>query len=143
MNKMTRLACPQRLCPLLTCLLLILWAPSTRSDPALLITVHDMLRQDAERAQQSLSLRSCSSQAVPGAASLPTAPGALELKAIYGRQSHLLAEVRHAEHSLVFQQGQPWPIGRHRDPRFRLHSISNRCIQLQEGERRHELCLEP
>ncbi|MGE8546416.1 hypothetical protein [Alcaligenes sp. Marseille-Q7550] len=123
-------------------LLPMLWPPQAQSDTALLITVHELLRMDAERARQNVSPRSC-----PGDAPLTSqgrsVDGGIELKAIYGRDKQLLAEVRLGERSLVYQQGQPWPIGRHRDRSMRLHSLSSRCIELQEGDQKHELCLEP
>src|SRR5690349_2312954 len=103
-----------RRCSAMIWLLPMLWPPQAQSDTALLITVHELLRMDAERARQNVSPRSC-----PGDASVTSqgrsVDGGIELKAIYGRDKQLLAEVRLGERSLVYQQGQPWPIGRHRD----------------------------
>lgn len=55
----------------------------------------------------------------------------LKLKAIYGRDTRLLAEVQLGQHVLVFQQGQLWPVGRERNQQIRLLSLDSRCIELE------------
>lgn len=53
------------------------------------------------------------------------------LKAIYGRDTRLLAEVQIGQRVLLFQQGQVWPVGRERDRQIRLLSLDSRCIELE------------
>lgn len=105
---------------------------------AMVTIVRAMLLLEAEQAWQNMS--SClktpeeqkgagQSDVAKNKSSKPTP--ALKLKAIYGRDTQLLAEVQHEQRLLLFQQGQLWPIGRERDRTMRLLSLSSRCIELE------------
>lgn len=100
--------------------------------------VREMLLLEAEQARQSMSSCLRSQEGQEGAGQLDVAriksstpSPALKLKAIYGRDTQLLAEVQHEQRLLVFQQGQRWPIGRERDQNIRLLSLNSRCVELE------------
>ncbi len=113
------------------------------ANETLVSLVRDMLLLEAEQALQNMS--SCTrsttrdegggtapNAAVPSKAATPVP--LLKLKAIYGRDTRLLAEVQQGQRLLVFQQGQLWPVGRDRDQHIRLLSLSSRCIELEVGQ---------
>ncbi|WP_404833230.1 hypothetical protein [Alcaligenes nematophilus] len=100
--------------------------------------VREMLLLEAEQARQNMSscLRTPQEQegaSQPDVAKIKSSKStpALKLKAIYGKDTQLLAEVQHEQRLLLFQQGQLWPIGRERDRSMRLLSLSSRCIELE------------
>lgn len=104
--------------------------------------VRDMLLLEAEQARQNMA--SCSrplegqegaglAQADVDKSRSSKAASGLKLKAVYGRDTRLLAEVQHGQRLLLFQQGQLWPIGRERDRQMRLLSLDSRCIELEIG----------
>lgn len=122
--------------------MLMLTTPAQATETVVSL-VRDMLLLEAEQARQNMSTctpattrgeESDTAQIAESPSKALTAMSSLELKAIYGRDTRLLAEVRQGQRLLVFQQGQLWPIGRDRDQHMRLLSLSNRCIELEVGQ---------
>ncbi|MGO3842066.1 MAG: hypothetical protein ACTJHY_05480 [Alcaligenes pakistanensis] len=127
---------------ILSGLMLMLTTPAQATETVVSL-VRDMLLLEAEQARQNMSTctpattrgeESDTAQIAESPSKALTAMSLLELKAIYGRDTRLLAEVRQGQRLLVFQQGQLWPIGRDRDQHMRLLSLSNRCIELEIGQ---------
>ncbi|WP_143243248.1 hypothetical protein [Alcaligenes faecalis] len=107
---------------------------------AIVTIVREMLLLEAEQARQNMSSDLKQQKGREGAglpdvsklrSSIPVP--ALKLKAIYGRDTQLLAEVQRGQRLLLFQQGQLWPIGRERDRSMRLLFLDSRCIELEVG----------
>lgn len=104
--------------------------------------VRDLLLLEAEQARHNMAACSGPEQGLEGVDLAQPSMGknrsgkpfpGLKLKAVYGRDTQLLAEVQHEQRLLVFQQGQLWPIGRERDRQMRLLSLDSRCIELEIG----------
>lgn len=104
--------------------------------------VRDLLLLEAEQARHNMATCSRPEEGLEGGAQAQPSVGknkpqrpfpGLKLKAVYGRDTRLLAEVQHEQRLLVFQQGQLWPIGRERDRQMRLLSLDSRCIELEIG----------
>ncbi|MGO3870588.1 MAG: hypothetical protein ACTJH7_10910 [Alcaligenes sp.] len=116
--------------------LMLTFSTPAGATEAMVSIVREMLLLEAEQARQNMS--SCSRPAEGESHhrdAIQSPPPKLvnmpRLKAIYGRDTQLLAEVQHEQRLLVFQQGQRWPIGRERDQNIRLLSLNSRCIELE------------
>lgn len=122
---------------------MLMLATPAQATETVVSLVRDMLLLEAEQARENMSTCTPSTARGEGndTAQIAAAPSKavtamplLKLKAIYGRDTRLLAEVQQGQRLLVFQQGQLWPIGRDRDQHMRLLSLSNRCIELEVGQ---------
>lgn len=123
-------------------------APAEPRDPeGDVMSVRELMRLETGLAlrqarQQARVAEGRGGEAIPVASS-----GAdLELLAIYGVGSKLLAQVRHGGRTLVYLRGNVLPVGAKDAPGapvFRLLGLSGSCIELGREEVSHTLCLSP
>jgi hypothetical protein len=109
------------------------------------MSVRELMRLETQLALRQARQRTRAAEGKGGRAVEAGVPGPdLELLAIYGVGSRLLAQVRHGGLTLVYMRGSALPVGfkgTPEQPVFRLTGLSGTCVELTRESVSRTLCL--
>lgn len=130
------------------CLLAIVFfiAPLTYAEPTDIQEQKQRVVELMEQESQRLSLSPATRALIVDPTPAPTLKPNLNLNlhAMYGVGSRVLAEVNVNGNTYLYLKGQTWPVGDDSGAsQLRLLSMSSRCVLLAHKEAKHNLCLLP